>query len=62
MIKNKARAMIFVDGSNFYHGMKEAKLSPTRLDFLKLSQKLKRKIIDNIAKPLRALSATDAKR
>ena len=40
MKKIKMRAVVFVDGSNFYHTMKEAQLSPTGLDFSKFSQKL----------------------
>ena len=34
------RAVIFVDGSNFFRGMKEAGLSPAKLDYALFSQKL----------------------
>ena len=36
----KARAIIFIDGSNFYHGMKEKRLSSMELDYAKFSRKL----------------------
>lgn len=38
--KPLARAVIFVDGSNFFRGMKEAGLSPAKLDYALFSQKL----------------------
>ena len=34
------RAIVFVDGSNFYHGMKEAGIHPSGLNYTRLSQKL----------------------
>lgn len=36
----KERAIVFVDGSNFYHGMKDAGIRPSGLDYVRLSQKL----------------------
>ena len=36
----KAKAIIFIDGSNFYHGMKEKQLSSMELDYAKFSRKL----------------------
>ena len=36
----KARAMIFIDGSNFYHGMKKQGLSSMELDYAEFSRKL----------------------
>ena len=36
----KAKAIIFIDGSNFYHGMKEKQLSSMDLDYAKFSRKL----------------------
>ena len=36
----KEKAIIFIDGSNFYHGMKEKRLSSMELDYEKFSRKL----------------------
>ena len=36
----KEKAIIFIDGSNFYHGMKEKRLSSMDLDYAKFSRKL----------------------
>ena len=36
----KARAIIFIDGNNFYHGMKEKRLSSMELDYTRFSRKL----------------------
>ena len=33
------RAVIFIDGNNFYHGMKSIQLSAAELDYEKFSQK-----------------------
>ncbi len=38
--KQLERAMFFVDGSNFYHGMKKLGLRANGLDYSKVSQKL----------------------
>ena len=37
---SKEKAIIFIDGSNFYHGMKEKRLSSMELDYAKFSRKL----------------------
>lgn len=36
----KAKAIIFIDGSNFYHGMKKKGLSSMELDYTQFSRKL----------------------
>ena len=36
----KEKAIIFIDGSNFYHGMKAKRLSSIELDYEKFSRKL----------------------
>ncbi|MCY4281607.1 MAG: NYN domain-containing protein [Gammaproteobacteria bacterium] len=36
----KARAIIFIDGNNFYHGMKKEGLSSIELDYAQFSRKL----------------------
>jgi len=35
-----ARAVLFVDGSNWYHGLKEAGVDLGRLDYVKMATKL----------------------
>jgi uncharacterized LabA/DUF88 family protein len=35
-----ARAVLFVDGSNWYHGVKQAGVDANRLDYTKIAQKL----------------------
>ena len=40
MSEKRTRAVVFVDGSNFYHGMKHAGVSPSGLDYARLSEKL----------------------
>ena len=34
------RAIVFIDGNNLYHGMRDIKLSPDKLDYAKFSRKL----------------------
>lgn len=38
--KQRERAILFIDGSNFYHGMKKLRLSPKDLDYTKFSRKI----------------------